>query len=187
MANVIEILKERGFLEALTSEEFVSVANKPLKVYCGFDPTSDSLHLGNLVPMIGLAWFQRFGHQPVVIIGGATGMIGDPSGKSTERQLLDDATVKKNLAGIKKNLEAFLDFSDPATRPQVLNNYDWFNGYSFIDFLRDVGKYFRIGPMLAKESVKARQNSEEGIRALLNSATRSYKGMIFCIYLIILV
>lgn len=163
MANVIEVLKERGFIEAMTSDELHSLSEKPLKVYCGFDPTSDSLHLGNMVAMMGLAWFQRFGHTPVVIVGGATGMIGDPSGKSAERQLLDEATLQKNLAGIRKNLEAFLDFDHSATRPLILNNFDWFKNFSFIDFLRDVGKFFRIGPMLAKESVKARQNSEEGM------------------------
>lgn len=163
MANVIELLKERGFIESLTSDDIQELANKPLKVYCGFDPTSDSLHLGNMIAMMGLAWFQRFGHTPVVIVGGATGMIGDPSGKSSERQLLDVETLQKNLAGIRKNLESFLNFEDPKAKPLLLNNFDWFKEFTFIDFLRDVGKYFRIGTMLAKDSVKARQNSEEGM------------------------
>lgn len=163
MQNVIDVLKERGFIEAMTSEDLHNMAKNPLKVYCGFDPTSDSLHLGNMVAMMGLAWFQRFGHTPYVIVGGATGMIGDPSGKSAERQLLDDVTVQKNLKGIKKNLEVVLDFNDPVTKPVVLNNFDWFKEFSFIDFLREIGKYFRVGPMLAKEAVKNRLNSEDGM------------------------
>jgi tyrosyl-tRNA synthetase len=161
--NVIEILQRRGFIDALTSEDLKTFAEKPLKVYCGFDPTSDSLHLGNFVAMMGLAWFQRCGHTPVAIIGGATGMIGDPSGKTSERQLLDEPTIQKNVNGIQKNLEAVLNFNHPTAKPILLNNYDWFKTFSFIDFLRDVGKYFRVGPMLAKESVRARLNSEEGM------------------------
>lgn len=163
MTNVIDVLKERGFIESMTSEELRDLAQKPLVVYCGFDPTSDSLHLGNMVAMMGLAWFQRFGHQPITLVGGATGMIGDPSGKTSERQFLDEATLEKNLQGIKKNLENFLDFSNPSTKPLILNNYDWFKNYSFIAFLRDVGKFFRVGTMLAKDSVKARMTSEEGM------------------------
>lgn len=163
MHNVIDVLKERGFIEAMTSEELHTLGEKPMKVYCGFDPTSDSLHLGNMVAMMGLAWFQRFGHTPFVIVGGATGMIGDPSGKTAERQLLDDATVKKNLKGIQKNLEVVLDFNSPSSKPVLLNNFDWFKNFSFIDFLREVGKYFRVGPMLAKDSVRSRLNSEEGM------------------------
>lgn len=163
MKNVIDILSERGFIEAMTSEELRQITREPVKVYCGFDPTADSLHLGNLVGIMGLAWFQRCGHTPVAIVGGATGMIGDPSGKSSERQLLDEASIERNLVGIRKNLAAVLDFSHPTTKPLILNNYDWFKEFSFIDFLRHVGKFFRVGPMLAKESVKARLNSEEGM------------------------
>lgn len=163
MKNVIEILQERGFIEAMTSEELRQLTQKPLKVYCGFDPTADSLHLGNLVGIMGLAWFQRCGHTPVAIVGGATGMIGDPSGKSAERQLLDAETIERNLRGIRKNLEAVLDFNHPTAKAIILNNYDWFKNFSFIDFLRNIGKFFRVGPMLAKDSVKARLNSEEGM------------------------
>jgi tyrosyl-tRNA synthetase len=162
MQNVIEILKDRGFIEAMTSEELVKMVNQPVKVYCGFDPTSDSLHLGNMVAIMGLAWFQRLGHTPVAIVGGATGMIGDPSGKSAERQLLNAETIENNLQGIRKNLESILN-QNAAVKPLLLNNYEWFKNFSFIDFLRDVGKYFRIGPMLAKDSVKARMASEEGM------------------------
>lgn len=163
MKNVIDILTERGFIEAITSDELREMANKPLTVYCGFDPTGDSLHVGHLVPIIGLAWFQKCGHTPVAIVGGATGMIGDPSGKSSERNLLDEATIQTNVQGIKKNLEAVLDFNHPTHKPLLLNNFDWFKHFSFIDFLRDVGKNFRVGIMLAKDSVKSRLNSEEGM------------------------
>lgn len=163
MRNLIETLTERGFIDALTSDDIKEIIKNPVKVYCGFDPTADSLHLGNMVGIMGLAWFQRFGHQPVIILGGATGMIGDPSGKTSERQLLDDETVQKNLIGIRKNFENILDFSNSKTTPLFLNNYDWFKHFSFVSFLRDVGKYFRMGPMLAKESVKGRMTSEDGM------------------------
>lgn len=163
MSNVIEVLKERGFVEALTSDELVKISQTPIRVYCGFDPTADSLHIGHLVGLIALSWFQRFGHIPVAIMGGATGMIGDPSGKAAERQLLDEATIQTNLNGIKKNLEAILDFNHPTSKPLLLNNFDWFKEFTFIKFLRDVGKLFRMGPMLAKDSVRTRLNSEEGM------------------------
>lgn len=162
MSNLIETLTERGFIDSITSDELKDLAKQPLKVYCGFDPTADSLHLGNMVGIMGLAWFQRFGHTPLVILGGATGMIGDPSGKTSERQLLDEETLKKNLAGIRQNFENILNKSS-ANPPIFLNNYDWFKEFSFIQFLRDVGKFFRMGPMLAKESVKGRMTSEEGM------------------------
>lgn len=163
MPNVIDVLNERGFIDALTSEELRSMAEKPFKVYCGFDPTGDSLHLGHLVALMGLAWFQRFGHTPVAIVGGATGMIGDPSGKNSERNLLDEASIAHNVQGIRKNLEQVLDFTPAANPPMILNNLDWFKDFSFISFLRDIGKFFRVGPMLAKDSVKTRLNSEEGM------------------------
>lgn len=163
MANVIDVLQERGFIDALTSEDLHQLTEQPTRIYCGFDPTADSLHLGNLVAIMGLAWFQRFGHTPVAIVGGATGMIGDPSGKSAERQLLDEATLTHNLNGIRKNLEVILDFQDTQARPIILNNFDWYKDFSFIQFLREIGSLYRIGPMLAKESVKLRLQSEEGM------------------------
>ena len=163
MRNLIETLAERGFIDATTSDELKEIAKKPLKVYCGFDPTADSLHLGNMVGIMGLAWFQRFGHTPHVILGGATGMIGDPSGKTSERQLLDEPTLKKNLEAIRKNFANILDFKTAANPPLFLDNYDWFKNFSFINFLREVGKFFRMGPMLAKDSVKGRMTSEEGM------------------------
>lgn len=163
MRNVLDVLQERGFIEDVTDkEELLKLLSTPKKVYCGFDPSAESLHLGNMVAMMGLAWFQRFGHTPFALVGGATGMIGDPSGKSTERQLLDQTLIERNVLGIKKNLEAFLKFDGDASA-QLINNYDWFKDLSFVDFLRDVGKYFRVGPMLAKDSVRSRMTSEEGM------------------------
>ncbi len=158
MKNLISTLEERGFIEAMTSDELNELATKPLSVYVGFDPTSDSLHLGNLVGIMGLAWCERFGHRPIALVGGATGMIGDPSGKSSERNLLDSKSIEQNLVGIRRSLEAVL--KNEAT---IVNNYSWFEGIGYIEFLRDVGKYFRLGTMLAKESVKTRLASEEGI------------------------
>lgn len=161
--NIIDCLKERGFVDAITSEELRVLAKNPLKIYVGFDPTADSLHLGNLVGIVALAWFQRFGHTPYVILGGATGRIGDPSGKSVERPLLDEQTIASNVERIRQHFLHILDFSTPKTSPVILNNDTWFAKYALIDFLRDIGKHFRVGPMLAKESIRSRLNSEEGI------------------------
>jgi tyrosyl-tRNA synthetase len=158
MKNVLYTLEKRGFVEAKTSDELYQIVEKPVAVYAGFDPTADSLHLGNLVGIMGLAWFQKFGHTPIAIVGGATGMIGDPSGKSVERNLLDRDTLERNIQGIRRSLQAVLK-----TDVLILNNYDWFSDFSFIDFLRDVGKHFRLSSMLSKESVKTRLASEEGI------------------------
>lgn len=161
--NVIECLKERGLVDAITSEELIKLVDKPIKLYCGFDPTADSLHIGNLVGIVILRWFQKFGHTPVVILGGATGRIGDPSGKSVERPLLDASAIEYNTTRIRRHFEAILDFFHLKARPLVFNNDEWFSNFNLIDFLRDVGKHFRLGVMLAKESVKSRLNSEEGI------------------------
>ncbi|HEX2582673.1 MAG TPA: tyrosine--tRNA ligase [Chlamydiales bacterium] len=160
--NIIDCLKERGFIESLTSEELVKAAEKPLKVYVGFDPTADSLHLGNLVGIMGLAWFQKLGHTPYAILGGATGRIGDPSGKSAERPLLEEETLHQNIRSLRSFFEKILPI-DGGPKPVILDNQDWFSGFSLIDFLRDVGKHFRIGTMIAKEMVRNRLNSEEGI------------------------
>jgi len=161
--NIVDVLTARGLVDSITHEELREAAKKPLKVYCGFDPTGDSLHVGNMVAIMGLAWFQRLGHQPVAIVGGATGMIGDPSGKVHERQLLDEETLRKNEKGIQKNLEQILLADPTLPAPIFLNNYDWFKNFSFLTFLRDVGKQFRVGVMMAKDSVKGRMESEEGM------------------------
>ena len=159
MNNVIEFLQKRGFIDATTSEEVMECAKNPLSVYVGFDPTSDSLHIGNMIGIMALAWFQRFGHRIIALVGGATGMVGDPSGKSDERNLLDQKSLTHNLVGITHSLETILD----KERMVVVNNYEWMKGYGYIDFLRDIGKHFRVGPMLAKESVRARLKSDEGM------------------------
>ena len=157
MSNVITALLERGFIDQMTSDELASHVKQPVRAYVGFDPTADSLHLGNLVGIMALAWFQKYGHTPVAILGGATGRIGDPSGKSAERPLLDEKTLAYNIG----RLEAFFHHILPTSK--VLNNQEWLGSMSLIDFLRDVGKHFRIGPMLAKEMVRTRLQSEEGM------------------------
>ena len=131
--------------------------------YVGFDPTADSLHIGNLVPIMLLAHFQRCGHRPVALVGGATGMIGDPSGKSSERQLLDEKTLRHNQECVKSQLSQFLDFDSGAENQGLLvNNYEWMKSFSLLDFIRDVGKHITVNYMMAKDSVKNRINGEEG-------------------------
>ncbi len=161
--NIIEYLQARGFIDAMTSEELAKVCDKPIKVYCGFDPTAESLHVGNLLGIMALAHFQRFGHTPVIILGGATGRIGDPSGKSHERPLLEIETIRSNINSIRTHFEQVLKFDGSLSRPLLLNNDDWYRNFGVIDFLRDVGKHFRLGPMLAKDSVRTRFESEEGM------------------------
>ena len=131
--------------------------------YVGFDPTADSLHIGNLVPIMLLAHLQRCGHRPVALVGGATGMIGDPSGKSSERQLLDEATLRHNQECVKAQLSHFLDFDSGVPNQGLLvNNYDWMKSFSFLDFIRDVGKHITVNYMMAKDSVKNRIKGDEG-------------------------
>lgn len=162
-SHIIDALRERNFIDSISNEEELrQLLSKPTSVFCGFDPTADSLHLGNLVSIMGLAWFQRYGHRPVALVGGATGMIGDPSGKSNERQLLDEKSIETNLVGISTNLKTILS-QNKNNPPLIVNNIDWISPFSYISFLRDVGKLFRLGPMLAKESVRARMESEEGM------------------------
>ena len=149
--NVLNILRERGLLDACTNEGLLSEATqKPIRVYCGFDPTADSLHLGNLLGIVVLSWFQRCGHTPIVLLGGATGSIGDPSGKSAERPLLETEMIQSNTAKIGQNLEEILG-RDMKYPPVVMNNLDWFADMSFLDFLRNVGRYARIGTMVTRD------------------------------------
>lgn len=136
-------------------------ANAPITGYIGFDPTAASLHIGNLATIMLLVHLQRAGHRPVALVGGATGMIGDPSGKSTERNLLDEATLRHNQAGIQAQLEKFLDFSAGPTGALVVNNYDWFKEIGFLGFLREVGKHLTVNYMMAKDSVKRRISGNE--------------------------
>jgi len=157
MQNILKTLQDRGFIDAMTGEEVVSLADQPLTLYLGFDPTSDSLHLGNLVAMMALAWFEKLGHKPIALVGGATGMIGGPSGRSSERNLRTAEILEKNLEGITRSLRAVLK------ETPVLNNYTWFADWSYLNFLRDIGKHFRMGTMLGRESVRARLDSEAGL------------------------
>ena len=161
MKNFIEELKWRGMLHDSmpTTEEHLLESMR--SAYVGFDPTSDSLHIGNLVPIMLLAHFQRCGHKPIALVGGATGMIGDPSGKSSERNLLDEKTLRHNQEAIKGQLSHFLDFTSNAENAAVLvNNYDWMKNFSFLEFIRDVGKHISVNYMMAKDSVKNRISSE---------------------------
>src|SRR5436190_16835746 len=139
------------------------VSREKLTNYIGFDPTAPSLHVGSLLPIVVLARLQRFGHPPIAVIGGGTGMIGDPSGKATERSLLTVEQVETNVAGIRGQLSRFLDFDDTSTPARLVNNAEWLTRLSAIEFMRDVGKYFTVNYMLAKESVKRRSESDEGI------------------------
>src|SRR5512138_171994 len=139
------------------------LAREKVTAYIGFDPTASSLHVGSLLPIMALARLQRFGHHPIAIAGGGTGMIGDPSGKSQERTLLSLEQIEENLQGIKAQLSHFLDFDAPDNPARIVNNADWLTKLNFIEFLRDIGKHFTINYMLAKESVKRRLESEDGI------------------------
>ncbi|MGS2725423.1 tyrosine--tRNA ligase [Psychroserpens sp. BH13MA-6] len=159
--NFVEELQWRGMIHDTMpgAEEHLMEAMR--SAYVGFDPTADSLHIGNLVPIMLLAHYQRCGHKPVALVGGATGMIGDPSGKSSERNLLDESTLRHNQNAIKKQLSHFLDFESDAENAAVLvNNYDWMKDFSFLEFIRDVGKHITVNYMMAKDSVKNRISSE---------------------------
>ena len=159
--SFIAELQWRGMLHDITPETANHLNEGPTAGYIGFDPTADSLHIGSLVQILILMHFQRAGHQPIALIGGATGMIGDPSGKSDERNLLDAPTLEKNIAGIKAQLERFIDFSETAEQPaQLVNNFDWMKDYSLIDFSRDIGKHLTVNYMMAKDSVKKRLSAE---------------------------
>ena len=155
-ANIIEELRWRGLLFDQTegAEQVISV--EKVKAYIGFDPTADSLHIGSLVPIMILVHLQRHGHTALGLVGGATGMIGDPSGKSKERNLLDTAQLEHNIDCIREQLSLFLDFDHPTVPADLVNNYDWFSPLTFIEILRDIGKHFPLSYMLAKESVKRR-------------------------------
>tara|TARA_Y100000385_G_C13059786_1_gene623797 strand:- start:222 stop:1520 length:1299 start_codon:yes stop_codon:yes gene_type:complete len=162
--NFVEELKWRGLLFDITPETEKFLLERPEKGYIGFDPTADSMHIGSLVQIIILMHFQKAGHSPIILLGGATGMIGDPSGKSDERNLLDQKTLVKNCNGIKKQFEKFLIFKKTIDNPALLvNNYDWMKSYSLIDFSREIGKHLTVNYMMAKESVKKRLGSESKV------------------------
>lgn len=154
--DFIEELRWRGLIQDMTPGTEEQLKKEMTQGYIGFDPTADSLHIGNLVPVMLLVHLQRSGHKPIVLVGGATGRVGDPSGKSEERKLLSVDTLNNNLEYQKKQLMKFLEFDEGENKAEVVNNYDWFKDYSFLDFIRDVGKHITVNYMMAKDSVKKR-------------------------------
>ncbi|GAB1856169.1 tyrosine--tRNA ligase [Flavobacteriaceae bacterium MHTCC 0001] len=162
LKDFVEELTWRGMIHTVMPGAETHLMEEMRSAYVGFDPTADSLHIGNLVPIMLLAHYQRCGHKPIALVGGATGMIGDPSGKSSERNLLDEKTLRHNQEAIKKQLAHFLDFESDADNAAVLvNNYDWMKTFSFLEFIRDVGKHITVNYMMAKDSVKNRISSED--------------------------
>ena len=162
--NFVEELRWRGMLHDIMPETEDHLNQNITSGYIGFDPTADSLHIGSLVQIMILIHFQRAGHRPIALVGGATGMIGDPSGKSDERNLLDAEALKKNEDGIRNQLQKFLDFhADKPSAAQLVNNYDWMKDYSLIDFSRDIGKHLTVNYMMAKDSVKKRLGSDSKV------------------------
>jgi tyrosyl-tRNA synthetase len=162
---ILDELASRGLVADVTDREGLAelLGKPPVAAYAGYDPTSSSLHVGNLVPTILLKRLQLAGHRPIIVVGGATGMIGDPSGKSEERNLLDDGTLQLNVASIRAQLSRLLDFDDPKTGAIMTNNADWTRGVGFLEFLRDIGKHLTINYMMAKDSVKSRLEGDSGI------------------------
>jgi tyrosyl-tRNA synthetase len=162
MTNFVEELRWRGMLHDIMPNTEEKLNEGISAGYIGFDPTADSLHVGHLTQIMTLIHFQRAGHKPYALVGGATGMVGDPSGKSAERNLLTEESLAHNLDGIKAQLSKFLVFGDSATDAMMVNNADWFKNFSFLDFIRDVGKHITVNYMMAKDSVKKRLNGESG-------------------------
>lgn len=161
MTNFVEELRWRGLLHDIMPETEAHLLEHATAGYIGFDPTADSLHIGSLVQILILKHFQNAGHKPIALVGGATGMVGDPSGKSAERNLLDETSLLKNIEGVKSQLSRFLDFDTSADNPaELVNNFDWMKDISLIDFVRDTGKHITVNYMMAKDSVKKRLSSE---------------------------
>ena len=161
--NVFEEFAWRGMVSEATDGVRDALANEKVTAYIGFDPTASSLHIGNLLTVMGLARLQKFGHVPIAIVGGGTGMIGDPSGKSQERNLLSPEQIDANVAGVRAQLERFLDFNTAPNAAKIVNNADWLGTIDVLSFLRDIGKHFTVGYMLQKESVSRRMESADGI------------------------
>jgi len=160
--SILEELKWRGLMADCTdAPELARKVSAPLTLYCGFDPTADSLHVGNLVPLLALRRFQMLGHHPIAVAGGATGSIGDPSGKTQERQLLTKEVLESNIASVKEQLKRLLDFEIKTNPARLVDNATWTANVSFLDFLRDIGKHFSVNQMVAKESVRARMEDRE--------------------------
>lgn len=158
--NFVDELRWRGMLHDITPGTEEVLNKEMVTAYIGFDPTSDSLHVGSFAQIMLLKRFQKAGHKPLVLVGGATGMIGDPSGKSQERNLLDEEALRKNQDGIKQQLSKFLDFEKGENKAELVNNYDWMKNYSFLGFIRDIGKHLTVNYMMSKDSVKKRLNPE---------------------------
>jgi tyrosyl-tRNA synthetase len=161
--NFVEEMRWRGMLQDMMPGTEEKLNAGMCSGYIGFDPTADSMHVGHLMQVMTLIHFQRAGHKPFALVGGATGMVGDPSGKSAERNLLDEETLNKNVTGLHNQLEKFLDFNCGANSAVMVNNYDWFKGFSFLNFIRDVGKHITVNYMMAKDSVKKRLEGESGM------------------------
>ncbi|HRX10714.1 MAG TPA: tyrosine--tRNA ligase, partial [Draconibacterium sp.] len=162
--NFVEDLKWRGMLHDVMPGTEEQLAREMTVAYIGFDPTSDSLHVGSFAQIMLLKRFQLAGHKPVALVGGATGMIGDPSGKSDERNLLNEESLNKNLNGIKAQLSKFLAFDSGEENSAVMvNNYDWMKGFSFLNFIRDIGKHITVNYMMSKDSVKKRLGAESNV------------------------
>jgi len=162
--NLIEELRWRGMIQDIMPGTEEQLQKESTTAYIGFDPTADSLHIGSLIPIIMLVHLQKAGHKPIALVGGATGMVGDPSGKSEERNLLSEEILAVNLAGVQKQLEKYLDFdASKSNNAEIVNNYDWFKNFSFLDFIRDAGKHITVNYMMAKDSVKKRLDSENGM------------------------
>ena len=162
--NFVEELTWRGMIHSMMPGTAEQLEKEMTTAYLGIDPTADSLHIGHLVGVMMLRHFQRCGHKPLALVGGATGMIGDPSGKSAERNLLDEATLRHNQECIKNQLSRFLDFdSDAPNAAEMVNNYDWMKDFSFLAFIRDIGKHITVNYMMAKDSVKKRLSAESSV------------------------
>src|SRR3954469_20730316 len=159
MNELLKTLTARGLLQDATAGLDERLERGPLTAYVGLDPTADSLHVGSLVPIIGAAWLQRFGHTPIVLIGGGTGMIGDPSGKRSERPILPVSEIDRNAGAIRLQVARLLDFGDSGPAARVRNNADWLRPLRLMDFFRDSGKHLTVGFMLQKESVRSRLES----------------------------
>ena len=163
MTNFVEELRWRGLLHDIMPDTEAHLLEHATAGYIGFDPTADSLHIGSLVQILILKHFQNAGHKPIALVGGATGMVGDPSGKSAERNLLDEASLQKNIEGVKAQLSRFLDFNASENPAELVNNFDWMKDISLIDFVRDTGKHITVNYMMAKDSVKKRLSSESKV------------------------
>jgi len=180
--TILDELDWRGLYADCTDREALTkrLAEGPITLYCGFDPTADSLHVGNLVPLLALRRFQQHGHHPIALAGGATGMVGDPSGKSDERNLQTPAQLEHNLAAIKPQLARFLDFTGAKNPARVVNNYDWTGQVTFLEFLRDIGKHITVNSMVAKDSVRSRMEDRAAGISFTEFSYMLLQGFDFC-------